>query len=462
MNNLLKSLVLLFLFPISSLADDLPTEEWGQSGNYSVSWYNNNNTEFTLTTAKELAGMAYLVNNGYTDFKDKIIKLGADIDLSGKFWTPCGRFKGVFDGQSHVINGFSLPSVINSSSSPLKVGFGAELEGATVKDLTLKGTTMKVQEGTTGSSINIYFGALAGYANMSCNIENCVVEIDVEYSKRYDSKLSLGGIIGYADLNQPICNCRYSGQITCKSENAYSGSYISIGGICGKSRTEIIKCESLCPSISLIDRNGNSYDAYRYISGICGVPEKQIAFCRSIVGLIDIRNSNASPKEYVFTRYYVSGIGYGDSFINCYSVINDFKHSFAGSQKFIDFGGIGKADSHSKANFSNDDVPINISSLYERKTLYDGSTSFSSAEMQTPAFLEELNMYSMFEMDGPVWTQGANGGYPYIAELYTNLSIQPAIHDDRGRNSVFSLSGQRHTAPKKGINIVGGKKIIVK
>ncbi len=60
-----------------------------------TSWYNTTDTEFTLTTAAQLAGLAAIVNGKATgiaadDFDGKTIKLGADVDLGGYDWTPIG------------------------------------------------------------------------------------------------------------------------------------------------------------------------------------------------------------------------------------------------------------------------------------------------------------------------------------------------------------------------------------
>ncbi len=46
-----------------------------------LSWYNGTDTEFTITTARQLAGVAELVNSNTTDFAGKTIRLGADISL---------------------------------------------------------------------------------------------------------------------------------------------------------------------------------------------------------------------------------------------------------------------------------------------------------------------------------------------------------------------------------------------
>ena len=84
--------------------------------------------------------------------------------------------------------------------------------------------------------------------------------------------------------------------------------------------------------------------------------------------------------------------------------------------------------------------------------------------MMTSAFLDELNLYPMLETDdGQVWTQDSNGGYPYIVELYNTTSINPPkVKDTVSGQSFYTLSGQRLAAPRKGINIVGGKKVIIR
>lgn len=50
-------------------------------GAVDLSWYNGTDTEFTLTTPAQLAGVAELVNSNTTDFAGKTIRLGADISL---------------------------------------------------------------------------------------------------------------------------------------------------------------------------------------------------------------------------------------------------------------------------------------------------------------------------------------------------------------------------------------------
>ena len=57
------------------------TTRW--DGAVDLSWYNGTDTEFTLTTPAQLAGVAELVNSNTTDFAGKTIRLGADISCCG-------------------------------------------------------------------------------------------------------------------------------------------------------------------------------------------------------------------------------------------------------------------------------------------------------------------------------------------------------------------------------------------
>lgn len=46
-----------------------------------LSWYDGTDTEFTITTARQLAGVAELVNSNTADFAGKTIRLRADSSL---------------------------------------------------------------------------------------------------------------------------------------------------------------------------------------------------------------------------------------------------------------------------------------------------------------------------------------------------------------------------------------------
>ena len=164
-------LVLTLVFsmtPMVASADEETVQYWETSAD--TTWYNEEKTEFTLSTAEELAGLAKLVDEGNT-FAGKTIKLSANIDLEGALFEPIGDasnadFSGTFDGDGKTI--FNLRQDCNSKHLGL---FGAVYEG-TVKNLVLDGAL--IENDGTG-----YAAGIASYAGASTfkNIvlKNCTV-----------------------------------------------------------------------------------------------------------------------------------------------------------------------------------------------------------------------------------------------------------------------------------------------
>ena len=95
-----------FNFPVVSVYGAVGSSSpsvW--DGTIDISWYNETDTEFILTTAEQLAGLAAIVNNKPSnsnagavtgidpdipadDFLGKTIRLAADLDLGGIEITP--------------------------------------------------------------------------------------------------------------------------------------------------------------------------------------------------------------------------------------------------------------------------------------------------------------------------------------------------------------------------------------
>ena len=107
----------LTLLPTAVMAEEnSDVDTW--DGTADTSWYtgHESDTEYYITTAEQLAGLAQLVNAapGKTNFVGKTFYLKNDLDLSGHEWISIGTvrggncpeysFCGVFDGQGHVIS----------------------------------------------------------------------------------------------------------------------------------------------------------------------------------------------------------------------------------------------------------------------------------------------------------------------------------------------------------------------
>ena len=450
----------------SSQNVEVPTDEWCNSGNYSISWFNKNQKEFTLSTAKELAGMAYLVNNEYTRFSGVTINLGDDIDISEKKWIPCKYFSGTFNGNNHTIKGLYVGT--SSDSKTENYGFWGSLSnGATIKNLYLDGVIDLSIKTAQHEKVNSFVGGMAGSVDDKCLIENCHCFIDIKIKRivttstqLYQEKtVAIGGVFGKC-LNSTVSYCSHKGNII--SSRSGTVSHFTIGGIAGVSNgySRFLYCENYSDLISY-EGNTNSRDEAS-IAGIVGESNYYIRYnmsaysnnCRNIINSVIITTANTS--YYDFPDFYISGINHSNS-TNCYSVITSISAKSSSRSCKLQLAGVSRT---ANACFSNNDrlIDSNMKITYGN----DGSTSFSSEQMKTPAFLEELNIYSILEMDGPVWTQPAEGGYPYIAALGEATAVKPITLVESKNATVYTLSGQRITTPRKGINIVGGKKVIVK
>ena len=207
------------------------TEPW--DGTADVSWYNDTDTTFTLSTAEQLAGLA-LITGTVDDFKGKTIILDSDIDLGlkdgeqslfGDSFAPIGStgerdgrgrlitepFKGTFDGGGHTISnlyqsGWDFGYEWGQYGS---LGLFSELESATVKNVVLEGFEGQVEGG------DISF--VAGSATGDCTFEN--IEIKNGSIGTYNN--GIGGIIGW------------SGAGTYNFKDITIGEDVVIGGLWG-------------------------------------------------------------------------------------------------------------------------------------------------------------------------------------------------------------------------------------
>ena len=163
--------------------------------------------------------------------------LAADIDLTGKEWTPIPGYTGAFDGDGKTITGLTI-----NQSSENNVGLFASIgiEG-TVKNLKLDDVNI-----TAGSNV----GAIAG--ENSGTIENCSVSGSVTSSNM--SSDCVGGIVG--QNNGTITGCHSSATV---EGIAY------VGGIAGKSNASI----TACSSTGDVTATKNSTN-YSYAGGVVG------------------------------------------------------------------------------------------------------------------------------------------------------------------------------------------------
>jgi len=197
-----------------------------------VSWYNDTDTEFVLSNAAELRGLAALVNGtapvGATtyslrstpaatvapvSFAGKTIKLDADIDLRNAEWTPIGNwdntFEGTFDGQKHTISNLCINDPEGEG-----IGLFGVVANAVIKDVTLHNVEVNAYSMVAG---------LVGAA-YPANISGCHITGDVEIVAEW---AYVAGIAGYCYYGTQVDNCSVvaegTGLIQSVTRNAVGG-----------------------------------------------------------------------------------------------------------------------------------------------------------------------------------------------------------------------------------------------
>ena len=247
--------------PSAALADT-----W--DGTADTSWYNDNDTEFVITTAEQLAGFAKLVDDGNA-FDGKTVKLGKNIDLKAVndkgetiCFEPIGSyrketpFKGTFDGQNHTISNMSQNTWALDNGyeyGDLGLGLFGKVEDAAVKNL--------VMDSASVSGESAICGTVAATAYGDCTFEN----ITVKNSEVADYQYYAGGIVGWASGDHQYINCNVDASTTIAAQwGDFDNSTGGIIGGCGGSATVLFKdCKVAC-RIDAYNDVTSTYQWYAY------------------------------------------------------------------------------------------------------------------------------------------------------------------------------------------------------
>lgn len=180
--------------------------------------------------------------------------LTADINLTGKKWTPIGTalnnsYKGNFDGGNHTISGLTV-----KGSNEYAGLFGCIDDGGTVKNVVLE----NVQIASDNQYANV--GGVAGYSRG--NIENCSVSGSVSgnsnsngtsncvggvVGQQYggtitectssaivDGRNEVGGVVGQTNNGATLTACYATGDVTAERDprnNTYAGGVVGFNGV---------------------------------------------------------------------------------------------------------------------------------------------------------------------------------------------------------------------------------------
>lgn len=187
---------------------------------------------YSISSAKELAKLATMTNNGLIEVGGAEFVLGADIDLSeyseGEGWVSIGngvRFRTKFDGNGYVVSNLYM----NSATKKEMLGlFGFCGSGCEIKNLGIEDVDITLNTGT---------GALAGYVE-NVTISNCYVK-----RGKINSCGNAGGLFGH------LAGYNNTSLVTdCYSDVSVTSTQYA-GGISGHMGNTIIRN---CSSYSII------------------------------------------------------------------------------------------------------------------------------------------------------------------------------------------------------------------
>ena len=216
-------LVMTFV-PMAAFAEGTSVDNWG--GSADTSWYDGHetDTEYHITTAEQLAGLAQLVNTdpGTTNFAGKTFYLDNDLDLSGHEWISIGTvaggdcpeysFCGVFDGQGHVIsNLYSHESDIkgaDGSHNLLRNALFGSVYNGEVKNLGVANAEIWIDPKDDSSGGK---GILVDWMGKS-KITNCWTSGSICSGTKTEK--NIGGIVGITMQGCTISGCYSTATLT--------------------------------------------------------------------------------------------------------------------------------------------------------------------------------------------------------------------------------------------------------
>lgn len=312
-----KALFCLGLFLLSAALQ--AQSKWTDEGCYDISWYDKDAETYSISSASQLAGLAYLVNNATDLFEDKVVELTADIDLAGKEWVPIGdndqmvspslgvpyptAFCGTFDGKEHTVSNIQIDvdeSELAAKDRNWVVGLFGESKGL-IQNLHMEGGSIKVQL-TTNLPYEQWNHSIStgGVCGKGKTVSRCTSSANIDVATRYTEGYT-GGVVGQGYVEY----CENTGKVT-----GTNGS--CIGGVLGSGQA--YRCTNRGEVVSI----GRDL----YVGGIAGSVAYRLGSTSLETGnsyadgCINYGNvSNTADNGFVC---YMGGIaGTGDLLVNC-------------------------------------------------------------------------------------------------------------------------------------------------
>ena len=472
--------------PVGTLIGNTITiEAKAAEASVDTSWYEDGQTEFTISTEAQLRGLAELVNKQNKLFSGCTVKLANDIVMDdSESFTPIGLnrnrgFGGIFDGQNHTIkNMFIYNEINNENLTGLYVGlFGSAIgknsTTTTIKNLTVENATVieKCDESTTIKNVNQSTqgtAALVGYGK-NIYIENCSVK-DSNVSN--DVLRTTGGLVGNLNGGSisecKVINTKVNGIL---SEGLLSGVIDTVGN----PKTGPIVVDNVVKDV-YVQGNVKGQDGSKFTGGLVGNSvdsnisnaivgkDSIIEGDSNVAGIVgenrgDIKNCFNSAK--IVGKEYVAGIatGIGTELVkieNCYNLGEvDAKDNTdkMGALTYADNKIFNVANSYNlgtvkdlsgdKAQFNANDTYTNVAYNSENGIAAaegtTGITGYAAAQFKDRTVVDALNANDGVEET--VWYQNTeNPDLAFNMTVTSDITVPEALNVTLGKTMKLQAS----------------------
>ncbi len=338
-------------------------------------------------------------------------KLMDDITLTGD-WTPIKGFTGTygaavpytgtFDGNGHTISGLNVNvAAAGADSAGL---FGTVGEGAVIKDLTISGSTIKVNKAG-------YAGAFIGQAKGAVTLTNCHTTDTVTVAADTTTTSDVGGLVG-GSLGGllTMTECSNAAAVTGGAASATKGT----GGLVGQAENAFtIQCSFNAGSVSSA-ATSNVGGLVGYASGTVSSPVSQ---------LTDVYNAGAVAGT---TGSNVGGfIGKKNDGFAFKAVTNAYTRAAVTAGDAAGYAVVGNA--------TEEITLANVYKLDEAQEDVGGHTNNSEAAVKTADELKALASTL-----GENWkedTEDLNEGFPVLTWQQKDSGEKPGVLQGDGTES---------------------------
>ncbi|MDR0516476.1 MAG: hypothetical protein LBH25_05460 [Fibromonadaceae bacterium] len=450
------SIAILFV-ACSNGGDDSPEDPFGSLVT-DIAWYNSPQTEFVITTAEALAGLAKLVNNG-NDFAGKTIKLGADIMLNdtanwqdwannppANEWIPIGAsdvritdngfqtdsyqigggklFRGTFDGNGYVISGV----YINSTGS-CKGLFSGMYGVGVIKKLGIVASYINGSSAVGGLigcnygtiSNNYFTGTVTGRNNVGglvgISYKYKPFANDPEPDPTVDSSYSAGTVTGAIDVGGLV---GYDGG---EINSSYSTSTVTgrnfLGGLVGRTYESMI----------VNSHSTGTVIGEKYVGGFVGFSNVTIISSSysagTVTGTDDVGGFVGCHDKGTIVNSYstgtVSGTDEVGGFVGFHeaTISNSYSTGMVTGEKYV--GGFSGYASALNGYINNSYYNVETSGKNKASGNEDGYYAVPIAQGKTTAEMKLQTTFNNWNF-GEIWgiNSTINNGYPYLLNTMTD------------------------------------------